>query len=671
MVGNALEQASAARLNGDDQTAIAICQQILSAEPDNADAQSLLGVSLAETGNVGEARTLIESALQKAPNNWRFLLNRSVLEECEGNVEAARATADAAAKLAPDVFEVWGRVGDLAGKQGDFEGAAAALTKALDIYPEHPALLIRLAGACFETGAFDRAKNALQTFEKIVPGHPDALRLRAQIAHQSGDWEGHIEAAKAWLAKAPHDLDARTALAFAYAEPGFYARATETYKPLVDAAPSNVEHLSTMGRYLLSARDLDGAETYYRRALEIEPDHSETLSGLARLMTFLGRFDDAAELSRRAIKAEPKNVEAYAQLVMATGGRITEDEIDNLKNLGRDENQLMEHRAVCWFAAGDGHHRRKQADAAFEAWAEACRIKFDIGQAEADTRYEPDAHERYVGRIMKDFDSDPSLAPVSSGGQPTPIFIVGMPRSGTTLLESALGAHKDVACAGELPVTPFVRKEFEEWADASGWHGGAIPQDMINAIRQKYFEQYRELGIRTAPFVTDKQPNNFLAVGLIRHAFPEARIIHIRRNPMETGFSIFRRNFARAWQFPNSLEFIGHYYGQHSRICAHWSEILGENFAFIQYEDLVRNFESELRRLVDFCGLEWDPACLEYYKQDRSVITFSAVQVRKPPSVDHLNSTAPYLKFLTPLRKALEESGVDIETGALISNAKA
>jgi hypothetical protein len=245
-----------------------------------------------------------------------------------------------------------------------------------------------------------------------------------------------------------------------------------------------------------------------------------------------------------------------------------------------------------------------------------------------------------------------------------------MPRSGTTLLESALAAHKDVACAGELPVMPFAQREFDAWADQAGWNGGEIPTDIIEAIRQKYFDQYREYGIDAAPFITDKQPNNFLVVGLIRHVFPEARIIHIRRNPMETGFSIFRRNFTRPWQFANSLSYIGHYYGQHSRVASHWSKILGPKMAFIQYENLVTNFETELRRLVDFCGLEWDANCLEYYKEERAVITFSAAQVRKPPSVEHLNSTNPYLEFLTPLKTSLEQAGVNLETGALVSESE-
>ena len=669
MSNELLDQASAARLNGDDAAAINMCRQVLSSDPNNVDAMSQLGVSLAETGQLEDARPLIAAALNAAPENWRFLINRSILEECEGELSTARQTAEASGALAPDKFEVWGRIGDLCGKQGDFPHAVEALTKAVAINPDHPALSLRLAGACYEIGDYKHASNALDNFERFAPGHPHLLRLRTHIARQTNNWEGLIESATAWLNAAPNEEAARVALAFAYAQPGFYARAVETYRPLADAAQPTAAHLSTLGRYLLSARDLDAAEDYFRRALALDQDYSEAIAGLGRIMTFIGRFDQAADLSRQALKIDPGNVEAYGQLTLATGGKITDEELQHLQSLGGNHEIQPEHRALCWFAAGDGFHRRKIADAAFGAWAKACELKSLIAETDADARYDAVAHEASVARIMREFDKDPDASDAERSRRPTPIFIVGMPRSGTTLLESALAAHRDVSCAGELPVMPFAHREFNAWADEAGWKGGEIPTGIIDAIRQKYFDQYREYGIDAPHFVTDKQPNNFLSVGLIRHVFPEARIIHIRRNPMETGFSIFRRNFTRPWQFANSLTHIGHYYGQHSRVTAHWSTLLGDKIGFIQYEDLVVNFETELRRLIDFCGLEWDANCLEYYKKDRTVITFSAAQVREPPSAAHLNSTDPYLEFLTPLSNSLEQAGVDLESGALVSQA--
>jgi hypothetical protein len=156
-----------------------------------------------------------------------------------------------------------------------------------------------------------------------------------------------------------------------------------------------------------------------------------------------------------------------------------------------------------------------------------------------------------------------------------------------------------------------------------------------------------------------------MAVGFIRHIFPEAKIVHIRRDPVETGFSIFRRNFSQQWPYANDLDSIAHYYGEYARLMAHWETSFPEAFAFVQYESLVDDFEAELRRVLAFCGLPWDETCLNFHTADRPVITFSAVQVRKPASKDHLGAARAYAKHLAPLREALEAAGVDRATGRL------
>lgn len=669
MSNNLLDQASAARLNGDDQAAIEMCRQLLATDPNNIDAMSMLGASLAETGQLDEARRLITAALTAGPDNWRFLLNQSILQECESNLAAAFQTAEQAGAVAPDKFEVWGRIGDLSGKRGNFPRAVEALTKALSINPDHPALSLRLAGACYEIGDYAHASNALDNFDKFAPGHPHALRLRTHIARQTGDWDGLVESASAWLEVSPDEEAARAALAFAYAEPGFYVRAAEAYKPLTDANPNDPDHLTTMGKYLLGARDLNAAEHYYRRALNVDPSDAEANAGLGRLTTFLGRFDEAIDFCRKAIATNPSHIEAYGQLAVAANAKLTDDEIEQLIRLGNDESIDVEQRALCFFTAGDAQHRHKDHDAAFKSWTRANRLKHSVGDISADARYLPEAHEQFTNRIIQIFDINTSPTQQACTRRPAPIFIVGVPRSGTTLLESALSTHREVASGGELPLMPYATQEVLAWADEVKWGGGILPDHIIEDIRNKYFAQYRDYGIQDANYVTDKQPNNFLSISLIRQVFPEARIIFIRRNPVETGFSIYRRNFSRTWKFANSLEEIGHYYGQYARVKAHWFETLGDELGFIQYEDLVRDFEGQLKRLVAFCGLEWDANCLEYYKQDRTVITFSTAQVRKPPSAKHLNSTKPYRAGLQPLITTLEKAGVDLETGALMSEA--
>lgn len=670
MSSDTFEQASVARLNGDSQTAIRLCREILAADPNRQDAASLLGVSLAETGDAQGARPLIVGALNSSPSNWRFLLNHSVLLECEGDVAAARVEAEKAAAAAPERFECWGRLGDLAGKLEDYAGAVDALEKALAVFPGHPALALRLAGAAYELGDFARASAALDTFEKAAPGHPQALHLRMHIARQKNNWDELITAATASLAASPHDEAPRVALAFAYAQQGHHAKAAEAYRPLAEKSPPSATHLATMAKYLLGARKLESGAELYRRALELDPANSAAAAGFARHLNFSGDFEGAASYARQAIASDANNAEAFAELALAAGSDLTDRELAQLEEIGENTRSGVRHRAIALFARGDVFHQRKDRKSAFESWSKANELKRSLGDANTAAQYDPQSNETYVSRVMESFPADYIGSQSQQARRPAPIFIVGMPRSGTTLLDSAISAHRDVSSAGELPYMVFALNEYLALRSPSDWTTGALPPELSKVFYEKYQAQYRDYSVQEAAYITDKQPSNFYAVGLIRKVFPEAKIIHIRRNPVEVCFSMYRRNFSQSWQASTSLENLAHYYSQYVRMTDYWHTILGENLAFVQYEDFVRNFESELRRLIAFCGLEWDQNCLEYYKQDRTVITFSAAQVRKPPSPEHLNSTAPYEQWLEPLYEALRAERIDLTTGARLESVQ-
>jgi tetratricopeptide (TPR) repeat protein len=526
--------------------------------------------------------------------------------------------------------------------------------------PDHPGLALLLAGAAYETGKYDLAAGALDKFEKVAPGQPQALRLRTHLARKRNDWDGFVEMASRWLAADPASEEARVALAFGYSQRDDYHSAVETYRPLAVTNPENADHAATFARYLLWSRDFNAAEQFYRQALQLRPDHAGAAAGLARLNIFRGRFGEAAELARKAIDADPVNVDAYAQLLLADGARLSDQDLARLHEVASDPGIEDESRAVAWFTIGDAYHRRREHDRAFEAWSQANELKRGASAQWANWRYDPQATEKLVDRLIASFGKVPQRVAPPASGPATPIFIVGMPRSGTTLLDSALGGHADISSGGELPAMPSMLTAFFEWADGAKWGGGAIPGPIVQQMRESYLRQYGDYGIETARFVTDKNPLNFLSVGLIRHVFPDAPVIHIRRNPLETGFSIFRNNFTKAWRFTNALEDIGHYYGQYARMMEHWSAVLGAGMASVRYEELVGDFEGELRRLLAYIGLEWDPNCLAYFEREGVVTTLSSAQVRKPPSKELMSSTAPYLHALQPLRQALERAGVDV-----------
>ena len=652
-----LAEAYAARRSGDVAAALEICRRMLVADPADRGARSLAGLCLAEAGDLDQARPLIEGAVSAEPGNWRFLLNLSVLREIEGRIDDAIQAARESATAAPDRFEPWGRLGELNGKRGDFEGAADALQKAVALQPNHPGMAFLLAAAAYEIGQYDLAGSALDKFERAAPGRPDALRLRTHLARKQSDWDAFVDAASRWLAADPSAEEARVALAYAHSQQDDYHGAVDVYRPLVEAHPEDAEHLATFARYLLGSRDFEAAEQFYGRALEADPGHAGASAGMARLSIYKGQFGEAAELARKAIEGDPVNVDAYAQLVLADRSQFSDEDLARLQAIAMDPGIDDERRAIAWFTVGDVYHRRREHDRAFDAWKQANELKQGAAAQWASGGYDRQATEQLVDRLIACFAEAPrgTLPPVSG---PMPIFIVGMPRSGTTLLDSALGGHADISSGGELPAMPSILTRFFEWADATRWQGGAIPREIAQQMRDAYLRQYDDYRIETAPFVTDKNPLNFLSAGLIRHLFPDSPVIHIRRNPLETGFSIYRNNFTKSWRFSNALADIGHYYGQYVRMMEHWQRVFGDGLASVQYETLVGDFEGELRRLLAYAGLEWDPNCLSYFERDSIVITLSSTQVRKPPQL--MTSTQPYLGALEPLKEALEEAGVEL-----------
>lgn len=661
-----LAEARERRLQDDFGQARALCHAVLETRPDDAEALGLLGICDIECGDVTGGRAWLDQAEAADPGNASVHLYRSMQFEAEGNAKAALDAARRASECDSGRFDIWGRLGDLAGIGGNLPLAAECFDKALRAEEQHPArahVALRLAGLELQLGRTDAAEAALQATEAASGGGlpPEGLAIRAAVARNRADWSLLRDVAQDWLDAVPNDNDARGALAQALSQLGYYRRAIEIFRPVVAERGADPGSLAALGRLYLGARDTEAARKTFESALEIDPNSADALFGLARIGNFAGRVDEVETYCRRILAAHPDHLDACAFLSETTGGRIEDDELATLETARERSDLPADRRSVALFALGDAYHRRKRRAEAFAVWTLANETKWLQHNGRLESGYDRDAQRARVDRLITQFDGrEPvGLDPVG----PTPIFIVGMPRSGTTLLEAAISAHDDVEPSGELPALPFIFEQFEPWARETRWQGGRIPDDRLDAWREIYFKQLREYGLDGAQWVTDKQPSNFQAVGLIRQLFPRSPVIHIRRRPLETAFSIYRRNFTRQWPFAHALDDIRHYYVEQARMCDHWLRTYPDNVTDIQYETLVIAFEDSLRSLLAHIGLSWDPKCLEFYKQERQIMTFSAMQVRRPPSADHLDSTTPYLEWLGDFEAGLEACGVDPETG--------
>lgn len=662
-----ISEAARRRLADDFVGARQLCLDVLAGAPDNAEAMGLIGVCALETGDLDGARSWLDRAEAADPACGPVHLYRSMLHEAEGDAGAALASARQACEVAPDRFDVWGRYGDLAGRAGDFLTSAHALAAALDADPSHPAhphVALRLAGARTETGDIKGAAEALDMAAAGGLGDTlEVVRLRVELARHAGDWSALIRYAERWQALDPTALEAKGALAMGWGRQGHYRRALRLFAPVLEAEPDRADYWAAQGRLILGARDIAGAQAAFDRALSLDADCSDATLGLARIHTFLGEVDAAARMCRRTLEIDPGSLEAYGQLCEVSGGWLTDEELERLECDIAKSGNPADRLSIGLFALGDAYHRRRRPADAFAAWERANDTKKLQHNGAVVSAYDRAEQDRRTDWLMRAF-SEPVALPVQPASAQTPIFIVGMPRSGTTLIEAAIAAHEDVTAGGELSLMPVIFEEFMAWARSAGWSGGVIPETVLEPWRRRYLAQYSEFGLTGARWVTDKQPSNFMAVGLIRQLFPAAPVIHIRRKPVEVAFSIFRRNFSRMWPFAHDLEDIAHYYASQSRLGGFWPTVWPDAVTPLQYENLVREFEPQLRRVLARSGLSWSRRCLEYYVEaDRAVMTFSAVQVRKPPSPEHLDSTSPYSEWLGVFNDALSAFPVDAETG--------
>jgi tetratricopeptide (TPR) repeat protein len=547
-------------------------------------------------------------------------------------------------------------------KKGNAQSAAQNYGRAYELNPKNQNSLVGYASAMMKLGNAAEALRAGVAAIQAAPSHLEALKISAAAALQLRDWRSLLQISEKWRTSYPDDVGAVRSLAFAYFELGEPDKARDIYGELIEANPRSAEYLAMYSRLCLAAFDYDGAGSALEKAHVLAPPTAESLYALARVKMFMGALEESERLCTEAIDKNPNFAPSFAQYTTLRGGDVTEEIKTQISQLVVTETLPSEHKASLYFALGDIHHFKEEYSDAMRSYDSGDQISGGIFEKEG-LKYDPANFERQR-ECEKQFFRE-IAAPMSfSSGPARPIFVVGMPRSGTTLVESILAAHPDVFGAGELGELPVIHNDALGWSERNG--GSAIAtasKAQLQSWRDRYFKSYP--AVKEERFVVDKQPLNFRAVGLIKTLFPEAIIIHIRRNPIDTGFSIYKNDFGKAWPYATSLENIAHFYGEYARLAAYWEGRMGEAFPLFQYEELIADFELHVRRLLKLCDLEWRDECLEFHRVKRPVATFSTTQVRQPVRKTIVSTKTQYGDLLQPLIDGLMRAGVDLETGAL------
>jgi len=492
---------------------------------------------------------------------------------------------------------------------------------------------------------------------------------------QGEDARESLEKAAALL---PHDPEAHSNLGTALRAAGQLGQAEACFRRALERNPGVAEVWNNLGRVLADAGRLEEAVAAHRRCLELKPGYVEAYCALGMALRTLGRSGDAMQTCQRALEIAPRHAAAWAFLgelysdsgafdaaeqhyrrALELDGRSVEalSGLVRVRRMGAGDEGWLERaqallrtglgsraQAYLRYAMGKYFDDVGEWGAAFEQYARANELS--KGQRAGHDRAQV---QQGIERIIERFDEGWLRAheAVGSGGERA-VLIVGMPRSGTTLAEQILAAHPQVHGAGELSY----------WSEAAAGYviGQSDEGRVLEELGRGYVRVLEGLSSE-ARRVVDKMPGNFLYLGLIRAALPQARIIHMRRHPIDTCLSIYFQNFGALHTYANDLEDLQHYYRQYLRLMAHWRALIPEGVMLeVSYEDLVREPERWSRRMLEHVGLGWDARCLEFHASERTVTTFSKWQARQRISTASIERWRHYQPFIAPLMSLVEPS---------------
>ena len=489
----------------------------------------------------------------------------------------------------------------------------------------------------------DVAERLLKPHLKEDPFDAAAIRMLAELAARIGRWRDAENLLRRAVELAPGWVPAKANLALVVGRMGRPAEALQLLDDIFAAEPEDLGHWNLKAATLGRLGDFDEAIELYRGVLQRAPDQPRVWLSYGHMLKTVGRQDEGVAAYRRAISIRPQLGEAWWSLANLKTVRFDEGDIAAMKAALSAANLTDEDRFHLDFALGKAMHDAGRADEAFEHYsnANALRLKSQPYRAEEISRSVDRCIERFTAEAFAERPGGCEAA--------DPIFIVGMPRAGSTLIEQILSSHSLVEGTSELPDIPVLARK-----------AGVYPKGILEASadeRRALGEEYlKRAGVqrRTAkPFFIDKLPNNWLFVPFIRLILPNAKIVDARRHPLGCCFSNFRQHFARGQAFTYSLQDVGRYYADYVRLMAHVDAVLPGRVHRVIYERVVEDTEAEVRALLAYCGLGFEPACLEFYKTDRAVRTASSEQVRQPIYRDATDEWRAYEAHLDPLKDAL------------------
>jgi tetratricopeptide (TPR) repeat protein len=645
----AFERALSFLRSGEAKMAEKFCHNALLDYPDDPNLLCLSARALIMLGRYDDAEERLLNAIEMFPEFTRPLVIRGDMRAMQGRLEQATDDFRRAVELGDDHPDTQLKLGRVLLMQGDQEAGKSAVDESMRLAPERKLLM-----EAIELETADKPAEAEVIYRKILtrdPENVEATRLLAGIAtrtKQLADAEVLLERA---LELAPDFGRALVDLVENQIEQEKIEEAVKNANRLIRIAGDNPDAYMLLGATYSAAGRYAEAIDAYRLSLRLLPDNPKTMSGLAHNLKTVGQQDEALEVYRKNIEKNPLFTESYWSLANLKTFRFTDEDVENMEQLLQHPDIPEDAQIHLYNALGLEQESRKNFDKAFEYFNECNVIR------RASQYYDPVETESLCDRIIEVFDQQfVSQKGADKEFSVSPIFIVGLPRSGSTLLEQIIASHSLVEGTHELTDLMRVVREIPSLLKIIA----RFPQSIAEVTTEGFSELGQKYLRRTTkyrsgdPFFTDKNPNNFTYVGLIHLMLPNAVIIDARRHPLDSCLGSFKQLFAKGQTFSYDLSELAEYYLQYDRLMTHWNEVLPGKVLEVRYEDVVNDLDTQVRRVLQHCGLPFEEQCLHFHETDRAVKTASSEQVRKPIYSSSVNLWRNYEQHLEPLIEILE-----------------
>jgi tetratricopeptide (TPR) repeat protein len=636
--------------SGNVKVAEQIVGTILENEPDNLEALYTSAVILRINGSSKAALTQVEKIISKDPKFARAFQEQGINFLSLNDPISATQALEHAVSLDPSLVECWKLLEKIYKKTGDAKLHNAE--KQVEFYKNLPSELIMVISYLCTDRLAD-AERLCRYFLKTNKTHVEGMRLLAEIANQNNILDDAEFLLESVVEFEPEHIDANIQFIHILLRRQRFKRAYDQAKMLYDKFPDEQDRIRpVLASSCSGVGKTDEAVTHYKELISKEPNSHLLPISLGHIYNSKGAADKAIDSFKSAYLKKKDHGDAYWSLANTKSYKFDDKEIELMQSVESTNTVESTDQIQICFALGKAFEDRKDFEQSFHYYAKGNKLKL------------PETHHSRE-QLQKRIDSQIQICNeklfedrAGLGNQaPDPIFIVGLPRAGSTLLEQILASHSKVDGTMELHNILDLAKRLRGRSDDDD-----IPQypKILAELDDEYFEKfgsqfleqtmvYRE----SAPMFIDKMPNNFFHIGLLKLILPNAKIIDARRHPMSCCFSGFKQLFGEGQEFSYGLTEAGNYYKQYVKLMDHWDQVLPGFVLRVQHEDVVENLEQQVHRILDFCGLDFEQQCIDFHKTKRTIRTPSAEQVRQPIYRTGLEQWKNYDSWLAPLKEAL------------------